>query len=148
FRRRAVWVLAYRSRRGCGRGAAGVCHKLSRKVSPAGRVALQLNLTIRSGPGWVSFCARFSTDVKKKMPIKNLLSASLIVAASLAPMTASAQQNSTAAEPEIRIGNLMPYTGALAAFATIGRVQAAYFDMINERGGVGGRKIKFISVDD
>jgi branched-chain amino acid transport system substrate-binding protein len=82
------------------------------------------------------------------MPIKNLLSASLMIAASLAPMTASAQSNPAAVEPEIRIGNLMPYTGALAAFATIGRVQSAYFDMVNERGGVGGRKIKFISVDD
>lgn len=82
----------------------------------------------------------------KKMPIKNLLPASLILAASLLP--ASAQQNPAAADAEIRIGNLMPYTGALAAFATIGKVQAAYFDMINERGGVGGRKIRFISVDD
>src|SRR5262245_6138437 len=82
------------------------------------------------------------------MSIKNLLSASLIAAAGLAPMAASAQSSPAAAEAEIRIGNLMPYTGALAAFATIGRVQGAYFDMINERGGVNGRKIKFISVDD
>jgi branched-chain amino acid transport system substrate-binding protein len=36
----------------------------------------------------------------------------------------------------------------MAAFATIGRTEAAYFDMINERGGIGGRKIRFISVDD
>src|SRR5262249_42498722 len=49
---------------------------------------------------------------------------------------------------EIRIGNLMPYTGALAAFATLGRAQAAYFAMINERGGVNGRKINFLSLDD
>ena len=82
------------------------------------------------------------------MPIKNLLSASLIATACLAPIAASAQSSPAAAEAEIRIGNLMPYTGALAAFATIGRVQGAYFDMINERGGVNGRKIKFISVDD
>ncbi|MCP4617356.1 MAG: ABC transporter substrate-binding protein [Bradyrhizobium sp.] len=81
------------------------------------------------------------------MPIKNLLSASLI-AACLAPIAASAQPSPAAAEAEIRIGNLMPYTGALAAFATIGKVQGAYFDMINERGGINGRKIKFISVDD
>src|SRR5205085_2995604 len=82
------------------------------------------------------------------MPIKNLLSASFIVVALLAPMAASAQQGTAAAEAEIRIGNLMPYTGALAAFATIGRAEAAFFDMINERGGINGRKIKFISVDD
>jgi ABC-type branched-subunit amino acid transport system substrate-binding protein len=82
------------------------------------------------------------------MPIKNLLSASLIGAMLLAPMAVSAQQNAGAAEREIRIGNLMPYTGALAAFAAIGRSQAAYFDMINARGGINGRKIKFLSLDD
>jgi branched-chain amino acid transport system substrate-binding protein len=81
------------------------------------------------------------------MPNNNLLSASIISAALLAPMAALAQQG-TAPDTEIRIGNLMPYTGALAAFATIGRAEAAYFDMLNERGGINGRKIKFISVDD
>jgi branched-chain amino acid transport system substrate-binding protein len=49
---------------------------------------------------------------------------------------------------EIRIGNTMPYTGALAAFAAIGRTEAAYFDMLNERGGINGRKVRFISYDD
>ncbi len=51
-------------------------------------------------------------------------------------------------DTEIRIGNIMPYTGPLAAFASIGRAEAAYFDMINERGGINGRKIRFISHDD
>src|SRR5215471_9969968 len=51
-------------------------------------------------------------------------------------------------DTEIRIGNLMPYTGSLSAFATIGRAEAAYFDMINERGGIAGRKLRFISYDD
>jgi branched-chain amino acid transport system substrate-binding protein len=82
------------------------------------------------------------------MPIKNLLSASFIVVAWLAPMAASAQQGTAPAEAEIRVGNLMPYTGALADFATLGKAEAAYFAMINERGGVNGRKIKFVSLDD
>jgi branched-chain amino acid transport system substrate-binding protein len=82
------------------------------------------------------------------MPIKKQLSASFVAVALLMPMAASAQQGTAPAEAEIRIGNLMPYTGVLAAFATIGRAEAAYFDMINDRGGVNGRKIKFISVDD
>jgi branched-chain amino acid transport system substrate-binding protein len=82
------------------------------------------------------------------MPIKNLLSASFIAVALLAPVAASAQQGTAPAEAEIRIGNLMPYTGALAAFATLGRAQAAYFAMINERGGINGRQIKFLSLDD
>jgi ABC-type branched-subunit amino acid transport system substrate-binding protein len=51
-------------------------------------------------------------------------------------------------DTEIRVGNIMPYTGPLTAFAAIGRAEAAYFDMINERGGINGRKIKFISRDD
>ena len=51
-------------------------------------------------------------------------------------------------DTEIRIGNIMPYTGPLTAFAAIGRAEAAYFDMVNERGGINGRKIKFITRDD
>jgi branched-chain amino acid transport system substrate-binding protein len=42
----------------------------------------------------------------------------------------------------------MPYSGPLSAFGTLGRAQAAYFAMINERGGVNGRKIQLISLDD
>jgi branched-chain amino acid transport system substrate-binding protein len=51
-------------------------------------------------------------------------------------------------DPEIRIGNIMPYTGPLAAFGATGRAEAAYFDMVNDNGGINGRKIKFISYDD
>ena len=43
--------------------------------------------------------------------------------------------------PEIRIGNVMPYTGSLEALGAIGRAEAAYFEMINQRGGINGRKI-------
>src|SRR5258707_6723162 len=60
-------------------------------------------------------------------------------------------ERASPAEPgdaEIRIGNVMPYTGPLAGFGTIGRAEAAYFDMINERGGINGRKVRFISYDD
>src|SRR3954453_12215162 len=82
------------------------------------------------------------------MPTNNLPSVSFFAAALLASTPAVAQQDTTAADAEIRIGNIMPYTGAMAAFATIGRAEAAFFDMVNERGGINGRKIKFISVDD
>ena len=51
-------------------------------------------------------------------------------------------------DTEIRIGNLMPYTGPLQAFGSIGKAEAAYFAMINERGGINGRKLRFISYDD
>ena len=51
-------------------------------------------------------------------------------------------------DTEIRIGNVMPYSGSLAVFGAIGKAEAAYFEMINERGGINGRKVRFISYDD
>jgi len=48
----------------------------------------------------------------------------------------------------IRVGNVMPYTGTLAAFGAIGRAEAAYFQMLNEHGGINGRNVEFISYDD
>jgi branched-chain amino acid transport system substrate-binding protein len=53
-----------------------------------------------------------------------------------------------ASDTEIRIGNIMPYSGAASAWGLIGRTQAAYFRMINEQGGINGRKVTFISYDD
>src|SRR5258707_13176840 len=51
-------------------------------------------------------------------------------------------------DTEIRIGNLMPYSGNLEVFGAIGKAEAAYFEMINERGGISGRKVPFISYED
>jgi len=51
-------------------------------------------------------------------------------------------------DTEIRIGNVMPYSGSLAVFGAIGKAEAAYFEMINERGGINGRKVRFIYYDD
>jgi len=48
----------------------------------------------------------------------------------------------------IKIGQTMPYSGPVSAWATLGRAEAAYFRMLNEQGGVGGRKIELISLDD
>ncbi len=49
---------------------------------------------------------------------------------------------------EIKVGQTMPYSGPASAYGTIGRVQAAYFKMINEGGGVNGRKVNLITLDD
>jgi ABC-type branched-subunit amino acid transport system substrate-binding protein len=65
-----------------------------------------------------------------------------------APVAAQLAADASSADAEIRIGNIMPYTGPLAGFAAIGRAEAAYFDMVNDRGGINGRKIRFISRDD
>src|ERR1700680_4778086 len=51
-------------------------------------------------------------------------------------------------DTEIRIGNVMPYSGSLEDFGAIGKAEAAYFEMINERGGIKRRMILFISYHD
>jgi branched-chain amino acid transport system substrate-binding protein len=86
--------------------------------------------------------------MKKTTQIR--LSISLLAATLFAyvPMSAQQANGGGVTDTEIRVGNIMPYTGPLAAFAAIGRAEAAYFDMVNERGGLNGRKIKFISTDD
>jgi branched-chain amino acid transport system substrate-binding protein len=53
-----------------------------------------------------------------------------------------------ATDTEIKIGQTMPYSGPLSAYGTIGRVEAIYLKMINDLGGINGRKINFISLDD
>jgi len=53
-----------------------------------------------------------------------------------------------ATDTEIKIGSTNPYSGPASAYGTIGRAEAAYFRMINDQGGVNGRKINFISLDD
>src|SRR5437588_6745197 len=52
------------------------------------------------------------------------------------------------AKDEIRIGQTLPYSGPLSGFGMIGRAQQAFFDKVNADGGINGRKIKFISLDD
>jgi branched-chain amino acid transport system substrate-binding protein len=51
-------------------------------------------------------------------------------------------------DTEIKIGNIMPYSGPASAYGTIGRTEAAYFRRINAAGGINGRQIRFISYDD
>src|SRR5712672_4218195 len=53
-----------------------------------------------------------------------------------------------ATDTEIKIGNIMPYSGPASAYATIGKTEAAYFNKVNAEGGINGRKINFISYDD
>lgn len=64
--------------------------------------------------------------------------------------TALAQKkyDTGATDTEIRIGNIMPYSGPASAYGVIGKTEEAYFNKINAEGGINGRKIKFISYDD
>ena len=73
-----------------------------------------------------------------------LLSASLAIA----PAVAQKRYDPGASDKEIKIGNIMPYSGALSAYALNGRAEAAFFRKLNDEGGINGRKINFISYDD
>jgi branched-chain amino acid transport system substrate-binding protein len=53
-----------------------------------------------------------------------------------------------ATDTEIKIGNIMPYSGPASSYSVIGKTEAAYFNKINAEGGINGRKINFISYDD
>src|SRR4030081_2151831 len=53
-----------------------------------------------------------------------------------------------ATDTEIKIGNIMPYSGPASAYGVIGKTEEAYFKMVNDNGGIKGRKINFISYDD
>ncbi|TWB87741.1 ABC-type branched-subunit amino acid transport system substrate-binding protein [Bradyrhizobium macuxiense] len=62
--------------------------------------------------------------------------------------SAQTRYETGATDAEIKIGNIMPYSGAASAGGAIGRAEAAYFAMINGAGGIDGRKINFITYDD
>ena len=64
------------------------------------------------------------------------------------PAAAEKKYDPGATDNEIKIGNIMPYSGPLSAYALNGRAEAAYFNKVNSEGGINGRKIKFISYDD
>jgi ABC-type branched-subunit amino acid transport system substrate-binding protein len=72
------------------------------------------------------------------------------IAIALSASSAHAQKkyDPGATDTEIKIGQTVPFSGPASAYASIGKAQAAYFNMINEQGGVNGRKINLIQYDD
>jgi branched-chain amino acid transport system substrate-binding protein len=64
------------------------------------------------------------------------------------PAVAQKKYDPGATDTEIKIGNISPYTGLYSEYGAVARAEAAYFQMINDRGGINGRKIDFVSVDD
>ncbi len=83
--------------------------------------------------------------------IRSLFAVTAFAAAVAATATAANAQKKYdvgASDTEIKIGNIMPYSGPASAYGVIGKTQAAYFKKINEEGGINGRKINFISYDD
>jgi len=85
------------------------------------------------------------------MTTKHITATSLAVAAlalGSGLVWAAGQYGPGASDTEIKIGQSMPYSGPASAYGTIGKAEAAYFAMINEQGGINGRKINLISRDD
>ena len=80
-----------------------------------------------------------------RTPIRHIGAAAL---AMLLAGPAAAQKLPGVSDTEIKIGNIMPYSGPASAYGTIGKTQDAYFRMLNDKGGINGRKITFISYDD
>jgi branched-chain amino acid transport system substrate-binding protein len=83
---------------------------------------------------------------RKRTILTNLLAASGVLAGGLA--WAAGQYGPGASDTEIKLGNTMPYSGPASTYAAIGKSDAGYFAMINDQGGINGRKINFISRDD
>jgi ABC-type branched-subunit amino acid transport system substrate-binding protein len=78
-----------------------------------------------------------------------ILSAAIaLLAASSSGALAQKKYDTGATDTEIKIGNIMPYSGPASSYGAIGRTEAAYFKKINDAGGINGRKINFISYDD
>src|ERR1700738_4616231 len=88
---------------------------------------------------------------RETMPVR--IRSFLVVTAFAAAVTAAVahaqkKYDPGASDTEIKIGNIMPYSGPASAYGVIGKAQAAYFNKINAEGGINGRKITFISYDD
>jgi branched-chain amino acid transport system substrate-binding protein len=80
--------------------------------------------------------------------LKALAVSGLMMAVGSGTVAAQKQYDIGVSDTEIKIGNVMPYSGPASAYAAIGKTEAAYFRMINDQGGINGRKINFISYDD
>src|SRR6266403_2544693 len=79
---------------------------------------------------------------------KSLALAGLLAITVASSAHAQKKYDPGATDTEIKIGNIMPYSGPASAYATIGKTEAAYFNKLNSEGGINGRKFNFVSYDD
>jgi branched-chain amino acid transport system substrate-binding protein len=75
-------------------------------------------------------------------------SGALALALAASPVSAQKKYDEGASDTEIKIGNTNPYSGNASAYGVIGKTIEAYFKMVNDQGGINGRKINFITYDD
>src|SRR3954453_24231604 len=87
-------------------------------------------------------------DYRVSKHVTSAALAGLLAVAVASSATAQKKYDPGATDTEIKIGNIMPYSGPASAYATIGKTEAAYFNKINSEGGINGRKINFVSYDD
>ena len=85
---------------------------------------------------------------RQKLRIAAFTTAILAFAATGGIALAQKKYDTGASDSEIKVGNIMPYSGPASAYGIIGKTEAAYFQMINEKGGINGRKVNFITYDD
>jgi branched-chain amino acid transport system substrate-binding protein len=79
---------------------------------------------------------------------RQLMVLSVAVTLHAGSVSAQKQYSPGASDTEIKIGNIMPYSGPASAYGIVGKTMSAYFRMVNDNGGINGRKINFISYDD
>ena len=82
------------------------------------------------------------------MQFRAIVAAAFTLGLAIAPAMAQKKAGPGVTDTEIKIGQTMPYSGPASAYATIGKAESAYIAMINDQGGVNGRKINLISLDD
>ena len=82
------------------------------------------------------------------MSLKRRTFTTASLAALALPAMAQKKYDAGASDTEIRIGNIMPYSGPASIFGAVGKTQEAYFKMLNEQGGINGRKVIYLSYDD
>jgi len=85
---------------------------------------------------------------RSKLMVTAFSTAIIAFAATTGSALAQKKYDTGATDTEIKLGNIMPYSGPASAYGVIGKIEDAYFKMINEQGGINGRKINFISYDD
>src|ERR1700704_2020863 len=85
---------------------------------------------------------------RKKIRIAAFSTAVIAFAAMSGSALAQKKYDTGATDTEIKIGNIMPYSGPASAYGVIGKTEEAYFKMINDNGGIKGRKITFVTYDD
>jgi ABC-type branched-subunit amino acid transport system substrate-binding protein len=85
--------------------------------------------------------------MRSKKPLCAAVAAGFLIAATGAAM-AQKKYDTGATDTEIKIGNIIPYSGPASAYGVVGKAMEGYFKKVNDEGGINGRKVNFISYDD